>query len=127
MRCSVRELSPKENSKRTRLGSCSDIGARQWLPAGLQNPRRVSPILTAPAESVGSLPFGYPALYAGALGHLISKRRPSSDDSRYSKEDHMFTTMRGEDGTFYVFWRGQVIYKRWPSGVSRVFYLSAQI
>jgi len=39
----------------------------------------------------------------------------------------MFTTMRGEDGTFYVFWRGQVIYKRWPSGVSRVFYLSAQI
>jgi hypothetical protein len=39
----------------------------------------------------------------------------------------MFTTAHDEHGAFYVLWRGQVIYKRWPNGVSRVFYLPAQI
>jgi len=39
----------------------------------------------------------------------------------------MFTTARDEDGTFYLFWRGALIYKRWPSGASRVFYSRTQL
>ena len=32
---------------------------------------------------------------------------------------NMFTTARGKDGTFYLFWRGELLYKRWPAGASR--------
>lgn len=39
----------------------------------------------------------------------------------------MFTTARGKDGTFYLFWRGELLYKRRPAGASRVFYLKTQL
>lgn len=39
----------------------------------------------------------------------------------------MFTTRYDEHCAFYVFWRGQILYKRWPNGVSRVFYLPTQL
>lgn len=32
-----------------------------------------------------------------------------------------FHVERGPDGTLFVFWRGRLIYKRWPRGQSVVF------
>jgi hypothetical protein len=39
----------------------------------------------------------------------------------------MFMTSYDEHDAFYVLWRGQIIYKRWPTGASRVFYLKTQL
>lgn len=45
----------------------------------------------------------------------------------FNEKGHSTFSSYGADGTLYVFVRGELVYKRWPQGNSRVLYTGTQL